>query len=246
MGALTDAGYQGNPWGRPPQGAGSTDRIHRLLTQRPLPPLVTVLKEIFEDILGQKISQAGPNLALADRLITNAEKGGRPILFVLHDEHDDYMADEQWLRMRTLVAPCGISLRGVLQDYVEIVMPLKQMPALSQRLGRPPFEAPNGATPLFVIARSDGEQLTAVTGWYSHSALARALAYGWVDALKRNPPKYRQLRTITRFVSRIDSRLGDELKELLNEVRSKSKQTEANDQEATLAGSYDVFDTKRG
>jgi hypothetical protein len=233
----------GNHW----SGGSQIDRIHRLLAEKPLPPLITVLKEIFENILGQRISKAAPNIALADRLLTNAENLRKPILFVLHKSHDDYTANEQWLRMRSSVAPCGVAMRGILQDYVEIVMPLDEMPALSQRLGLPPFSAPNSGTPLFVIARSNGEQLAAVTGWNSHAALSHALACGWVDALKRNPPPHRKLRTITRFVNRIDERLADELRELLTEIRAKTNpEPKSEDEETLAAGSFDVFHADNG
>lgn len=65
--------------------AGGQDRqVHELLAKQPLANLKDVYEEIFEKILGQKVSEAGPRLAQAAQRLAYAAQTGRPILFVMH------------------------------------------------------------------------------------------------------------------------------------------------------------------
>ncbi len=62
---------------------GNRDRkVHELLASRPMPKLQWVYEEVFEKILGEKVSEAGPRLAQAATRLEYARKTGRPILFV--------------------------------------------------------------------------------------------------------------------------------------------------------------------
>jgi hypothetical protein len=211
-------------WSRPvaaqtsPRRGGRSQQIHELLAEQPMATLVSVYQEIFEHILGQRISKAAPNLALADRLLHLAERDGRPLLFVIHRHHENSSAYDEWqwqLKRRT---KSDVPLQAMLRDYVVVMLPLREMPALSQRLGRPPFDAPNQNSPLFVVARSNGEQLGSVTGWNSLGELCHLLAYGNVEAMKERPPSIPRLREAVQFMSKIDAALADELRQLAAQV----------------------------
>ena len=60
-------------------------RVHMLVAERPLPPLSSVYRDVFNEILNEDIRLESPNLVLAERALALAERTHRPMLFVLHD-----------------------------------------------------------------------------------------------------------------------------------------------------------------
>lgn len=189
---------------------GQDRKVHELLMTRPLPHLQSVYKEIFENILGQRVSKAGPRLVQASIRLDYAKKTGRPILFVLHDRN-------AWSNYS--LTPVTQSLAN---EYVVIVMPLRESPALSQLTGQPPFEARGSARPLFVVARSDCQQLTSVAGWYERELLA-AMADGWADALERNPPNIGTLVRAQRLLRKANPESADRVRELTIRVQEEQR-----------------------
>jgi hypothetical protein len=183
--------------------------VHELFTLNPLPRLQDVYAEIFEKILGQRVSKAGPRLAQAAAKIELAKKTGRPILFVMH-EHG-------WAMPNLTSATSQL-----MDEFVVIAMPLKEAPALSQLTGQPPYEGEGPARPLYVITRSDCQQLHSVAGWH-HNRLNSALARGWVDALQRNPPSVRSLVRAQRVLRKVDSNSADRVRELTIRVQEESR-----------------------
>lgn len=184
-------------------------KVHELFACKPLPRLQDVYQQIFEGILGQRVSKAGPRLALASARIELAKKTGRPILFVLHEQG---WGTPNLNHMTT----------QLIDEYVVIAMPLKEAPALSQLTEQPPYEGDRPARPLFVVTRSDCRQLRSVAGW-NHYQLNSALAEGWVDALHRNPPSIRKLVRAQRILRKVDSDAADRVRELTIRVQNESK-----------------------
>jgi hypothetical protein len=185
----------------------SQDRkVHRLLMNRPLPSLQLVYEEIFEDILGQKVSDAGPRLAKASKRIEQAKRSGRPILFVMHDQG------------RWIAPPIPLARQQLMNEYAVIVMTLRDAPALSQLTGQPPFESSGSSRPLLVVARSDCQQLASVAGWNT-AALNAALSAGWIDALERNPPSVGRLVRAQRLLRKVSPADADRARELTIRVR---------------------------
>jgi len=204
------------PW----RGGGSREqRIHMLLAARPMAPVTDVFEEVFEHILGQKVSKAAPNLMLADRQLTLAEKSGRPLLFIIHRGHDNAAGYDEWLSQVQMARRAKSPWVGLLEHYVVVLLPLKELPALSHRLDQPPFEAPNSGTPLFVVANCYGQQLEATTGYSSQDQLARAMARGSVDGFKHRSDDARKMREVLRWVAKIDKPLADELRELIADTQ---------------------------
>ncbi len=189
----------------------SQDRqVHELLMNTPLPKLQMVYQEIFEKILGQKVSEAGPRLAQASVRLDYARKTGRPILFVMHNQGE-------W------ASPVfNPATRQLMDEYAVIAMPLREAPALSQLTGQPPFQASGSARPLFVIARSDCQQLKSIAGW-NDRLLASALAEGWIDALERNPPNVRSLIRAQRLLRPVDPSSADRARELTIRVQQEMR-----------------------
>jgi hypothetical protein len=184
-------------------------KIHELFAFNPLPRLQDVYQEIFEKILGQRVSKAGPRLAQAAAKIELAKKTGRPILFVMH---------EQGWAMPNLTNTTS----QLISEFVVIAMPLKEAPALSQLTGQPPYEGDRPARPLYVIARSDCGQLRSVAGW-NQNQLNSALADGWADALERRPPNVRTLVRAQRLLRKADPKAAARVRELTIRVQEESR-----------------------
>jgi hypothetical protein len=202
--------------------SGQDRKVHELLSMRPLPKLQIVYKEIFEKILGQKVSHAGPRLAQASQRLEYAKKTGRPILFVMH--HKGGFSNPQF----------SATTRLLLREYVVIAMPLREAPALSQLTGQPPFEANSSARPLFVVARSDCKQLNSIAGW-DESRLAAGLADGWVDALDRNPPGIGTLVRAQRLLRKVNPSSADKARELTIRVKEEGRAAREAAKEAAKA-----------
>jgi hypothetical protein len=185
-------------------------KVHELLSMRPLPKLQIVYEEIFEKILGQRVSEAGPRLTQAARRLEFAKKIGRPILFVMHDTA--HFSDPNF----------NSAMRPLLSEYVVITMPLREGPALSQLTGQPPFEANSSARPLFVVTRSDCTQLSSTAGW-DNRGLADSLAAGWVDSMERNPPSVGKLVRAQRILRHLSPSAAERARELTIQVQQEAK-----------------------
>ncbi len=185
-------------------------QVHELLMMHPLPRLQSVYQEIFERILGQRVSQAGPRLAQASIRLDDAKRTGRPLLFVMHEPGGWHNPTR------------SASIRQLMGEYVVIVMPLREGPALSQLTGHPPFEASGSARPLFVVADSEGRQRYSVAG-SNDRQLAAILAAGWIDALELNPPAVGTLVRAQRLLRKIHSSSADRARELTIRVQQEAK-----------------------
>jgi hypothetical protein len=194
-------------------------QIHRLLGVRPLPKLGDVYRPIVEDIVGQSVSLPGAELAEARRALSAARASGLPVLLILHKEHDNQRVLERWT---DLVARArggdGGSLAGLANSYVVIALPLNELPALSHQLGIPPYAAPDRGSPLFVIARSDGRQLSAVTTWSKTDELAYAMAQGLVQEAKEHERTPNQLDALLSQIGAVDQDLAGQLRKLMADL----------------------------
>ncbi len=198
--------------------SGQDKRVHELLMNQPLPHLKLVYEEIFEDILGQKVSKAGPRLIQAKNRLAMAKHAGRPILFVLHE-------GTTW-QPPTL----DPTLQLLMEEYVVVIMPLKEGPALSQLTKQPPFEARGSARPLFVVANSDCVQLHAIAG-VRQSELIAAMAEGWASALEANPPSsLKFLVRAQRVLRKVSPTAADRIRNLTIKVQEEARQKRAAEQ----------------
>ncbi|MGO9463853.1 MAG: hypothetical protein ACLQIB_12520 [Isosphaeraceae bacterium] len=106
-------------------------------------------------------------------------------------------------------------LTALAGSYVVVALRLEELPALSHQLGIPPYAAPDRGSPLFVIARSDARQLSAVTSWDKSDQLAYAMAQGIVQEAKEHERTPEQLRALLAVVDPVDAGLGDQVRKLL-------------------------------
>ena len=195
-------------------------RVHMLLAERPLAPLSNVYREVFKGILGEDISYDSPNLVLAERGLAIAKRTHRPMLFVLHDSSHHSAGYDQWLAVAARYRAMDDSFLPLVSQFVVVVLPLDEMPALSRRLKQPPFNAPDTARPLLVVARGNGQQIAAFTGLRPDERLTHNLASALVDAVQRHPPTSAELRSLTRVVDLVDRRLAEPLREISRQRRA--------------------------
>ena len=186
-------------------------KVHELLMKRPMPKLVDVYCEIFENILGQRVSRAAPRLAEAEQRLKLAKRTGRPLLFVLHEGNT---FSHQ---------PFPTTTEKLVEEYIVIVMPVREAPALSQLTKQPPYEANGSARPLFVVTSSDCTQIASVSGWKGPE-LTRMLAMGWVDALEKRPPSVRALVRAQRLLRPADADAAERVRELTIRIQQEAKE----------------------
>lgn len=193
-------------------GTGHQDQIHRLLGNHPLPLLNDVYATVFANILNQPLSRPGDELSQAVSAFTAAERAKLPLLVILHQDNGNEQVLREWNQLLAAHVGRRVNPLAVLaRSYVVVAFPLKDLPALSSRLGMSPYAAPDSNTPLFVVARSNGKQLTAVTSWERADQLAHAMAEGIVQEAKEHDRSAQQLRTLVAQVGSIDWSLAMEV-----------------------------------
>lgn len=200
----------------------SSERIHQLLAARGMPPLNEVYREIFEQIVGQRVTPPKPEIAEAESEFHQAKQQEVPILLVLFKGGDRAEIDRQWEQVVSREAAESQNLKALAECYVIVKLPLDLLPALSQHLGLRPYAAPGDGSPLFVIARSNGRQLSATATWANLHELVRQLAQGAVQEAKERPRTEAQLNQLLKLVEPVDDALAGQIRELSAEA-GKSK-----------------------
>jgi hypothetical protein len=194
-------------------------RVHEFFAAHALPRLEDVYREVFSRILGQALARDSADVRDAVAGVERARRSQLPILFILHRERDDRAVLDRW---NALVAKAGDDAASSLADlaahYAVIVLPISELPELSRSLNVRPFAAPDRNAPVFVVARSDARQLTAVTGWGRAAApLEIAMAEGLVQSAKESPRSHSQLTRLQQLVGPVDRRLAAQVAALARE-----------------------------
>ena len=193
-------------------------KIHRLLAQEQLPALKNVYRDIFENIVGQRLSQPESELDHAERAFAAARRSKLPILLILHKGGDNQAVLHDW--QRTVAGQSqtmATTFDALTRCYVVVALPVAELAAFSRRLGVSPYAAPDQGSPLFVIARSNARQLSAVTTWDKTNDLAYALAQGIVQEAKEHDRSSSQLRSALAAIEPLDVELSTQVRKLLAE-----------------------------
>ncbi len=214
-----------NAWANVAQLVGSQpQKVHQLLAQRPLAPLEDVYVQVFEQILGERVSKSAPNVELAEQGLQFAEKENRPMLFILHDGRDNSHFKEQWLTWINSKEHRNPVLLALMRQTVVILLPQREMPALSSRLKQEPYSVPSLGTPLFIITDARGKQLDSFAGYQSENQLNLPLAKAIVAEIKLAPPQsVVKLKDIAVLIRRVDSSLAAEIQPIIEEVAANQK-----------------------
>ncbi len=216
-------------WAEVAQHIGSqADKVHLLLREMPLAALDDVYVHVFERILGERVSKETDNDRQAVRGLQYAAQHGRPILFVLlrgRMEHN--YAQQQWLAHLETMCKSDRHLGSILRACTVIVVPLKELPALSQKTKQPPYSAltqgPSGSFDL-VVADARGKQRPKEPDIRMSDPkwLSKYLAIAVAQELKLAPTEHRKtLRQTIQIIRRIDFALAKELEPLIEEVTTK-------------------------
>lgn len=187
-------------------------KVHDLYSWQPKPHLKLVYKQIFEDILGQKVSQAGPRLAQAAVRLQRAKELDWPILFVMHK-------GDHW--SEPTLSP---DTETLLKNFIVIKMPIKEGPALSQLTMQPPLEARGNQYPLMAITSSDCKPLMPTISGWDETALSYALAGAWAGQLEKHPPSsIGVLVRAQRLMRRINNAAADRVRDVTVRVQKQAK-----------------------
>lgn len=214
----------GIPWGAVSRLVGTQpQKVHQLLAQKPLAPLEELYVDVFERILGERVSET-PNVDLAEQGLQYAEDENRPLLFILHDARENSQFKEQWLAWLKSKEHRNPILLALMRQCVVITMPQREMPALSKRLKQEPFRVAALGSPLFVVTDPRGKQLHSVTGLQSVDQLNLPLAKAIVAEIKLAPPQsVPKLRDIAGLIRRVDPSLAAELQPVIEEVMANQR-----------------------
>lgn len=215
-------------WGAVARLVGTQQqKVHQLLAEKPLAPLETVYVEVFERILGEQVSDA-PNVQLAEQGLQHAENENRPMLFILHHDTDNARFAEQWLTFVKSHQKNNPALPLLLRQCIIIVLPYRELPALSSRLKQEPYSVPSLGQPLFVITDPRGKQLDSLAGYEAVNQLNLPLAKAIVAEIKLAPPHdLKKLRETAAFMRKIDPALAADLQPVIDEVAANQKQAAA-------------------
>lgn len=204
---------------------GNQAKVHQLLAAKPLAPLGDIYPTVFENILGEEVANSGVNLTLAKQGLEMAAREGVPMLFILHRREDNRKAISEWnLKLARAGAQENHPLPVLARSFVTIALPMEEMPALSAELGVDPYVAPDGGSPLFVVAGQDGKQLDAMTGWHRDGELVRAMAAGIVEEARKQELTLPRLQALLKLVEPIDERMTLRVNGLIQETRARNPQ----------------------
>lgn len=201
---------------------GSSQRIHQLLADHALPPLNEVYQEIFEQILGQRVTPPSNETVRAQFAFEAAKRSELPVLLVLYKDGDHAGIERDWQQVLARDQAASARLKSLAECYVVVMLQLDLLPALSQHLGVRPFAAPDGGAPLFVVTRSNGRQLGAVTTWDKLDELVRLMGQGLLQEAKEHPRRKAQLARLHELLDAIDASLGDQVQRLLKTAREET------------------------
>jgi hypothetical protein len=216
-------------------------QIHQLLARRPLPLVSDVQQVVFEQVLGERYRDDESFLGLAKTAFDMAEERRQPVLLILHRDSDNRNARDRWYNMLTKAQQdirsagrqrdpkawqernrAGLML-SVAQKYMVVGLPINELPALSQHLGIEPYSVRSRGSTILVVARSNGQQVQAMSGWPSRCDLTRAMARGLIAQADQNQSTPAQLRQLRRLVQPIDDALTLQVQQLQQEALARQR-----------------------
>lgn len=154
----------------------SGEKAHQILAAEPLASFAQVSRRLFEKLTGERYSERRERVYAAAAGLKKARERDMPLLFVLYRGHGTYKDEpddstQEWLqtvlRQRPVAQP--------LKSFVVIVLPLRELAALSNLAKLPSYELARRSTTVLVLAHPDGSQAAAVDGRAQPQELASRL-----------------------------------------------------------------------
>jgi hypothetical protein len=138
------------------------DKVHKLLAENPLVPLALIEQRVFEKLAGQKVAQDRGQVELAAMGFQKAEQKGMPVLLVFgkaKGKPGDWDADTA-----RVVGALGMNpLSKAARNCVLVVLPIDDLPALTNLVKLSDLRMAERATPIVVLTKSDGTQLASIS-----------------------------------------------------------------------------------
>lgn len=159
----------------------SGDRVHKLLAENSLVPLPMIQERVFEKLAGQKVSQDRSQVGLAAAVFEKAQQKKMPVLLVFTKAQ---AKPGQW-DAATARLLGGLGMKPLAQparNCALVVLPIDELPALTNLVKLPDYNMAERTTPTMVLAKSDGTQLAAI----SPSADPRQVARQLWDAVNQS------------------------------------------------------------
>ena len=153
------------------------DRAHQIMAAQPLVRLSDIYQEVFERLTNERVTANRGTVYAAAEGFQTAKESGLPILLVLYQgEGDD--KDEWDSRTKTLVKDVfhNPRLAPVLDSYIKIFVPRRQLAALSNLTKLPVYETPGQTTPMLITTDFLGNQTGTLYGSITADQLIKQLA----------------------------------------------------------------------
>ena len=130
------------------------DRTHKLLARNSLVPIAMIRDEVFEKLAGQKATEFRGEVQLAALGFQRAEQKGMPVLLVLTKAKKK--ADDYDLPTANLIGALAMKpIVGAARSCVLVLLPIDDLPALTNLVNLPDFELAERTTPTMLLTTSD-------------------------------------------------------------------------------------------
>lgn len=152
----------------------SGDRTHKLLAENSLVPVALIRDEVFEKLAGQKANENRSQVELAAMGFQRAEQKGMPVLLVL-TKAKAKVGDYDMATVNLLGALAMKPIVGASRSCVLIVLPIDELPALTNLVNLPNLELAERTTPTMVLTTGDVKHTTPISAYSDPREVAQRL-----------------------------------------------------------------------
>ncbi|MFQ5731712.1 MAG: hypothetical protein ACE5KM_07140 [Planctomycetaceae bacterium] len=153
----------------------SGDKAHQILAAEPLGSFLQVSRRLFEELTGELYARRRSRVYSAASGLKIAKQRDMPLLLVFHRGRGEYQDeyDEPTKQLLRVLAQKPVALP--LKSFIVVVLPLRELAALSNLAKLPAYEVPRNSTTTLVLADPDGSQSAVVDGSSTPQQLAARL-----------------------------------------------------------------------
>ncbi len=182
--------------------------VHRFLADHSFARVDDIDQRVFAELLNEQVDTDHALISSIEDAFQEANRRALPIVWILDKRGSNQDSIKKWREMINLLEAENRPGARIAATYAVIALPTDEAAALSQRLKIRPFVAPDQNRPLFVVTRSTGKQLVAVTTWEKRTDLITAMAQGLIQEAKERPRDRERARSLFDTVKSIDKDLA--------------------------------------
>lgn len=150
------------------------DRTHRLLAENSLVPIALVRDEVFEKLAGQKANENRGQVELAAMGFQKAEQKGMPVLLILAKAKTK-PGDWDMATGNLLGALAMKPIVSAARSCVMVVLPIDELPALTNLVNLPDLELAERSTPTMVLTTGDAKHTLPISSQSNPHEVAQRL-----------------------------------------------------------------------